>query len=98
MKTKYVLELCDTSGKHRPIARFHSDGPFMPVSVGERFDDTGWERLDGVGKIASPTSPFRFTVHSVKHMVFVEAETLTVKYCLNLCPFDGPSSPVWGDD
>ena len=98
METKYILELCDTSGQHKPIARFESSTPFTAVSVGERFDDIGWERLDGAGKIASPSSPKRYTVHSVKHLVIVEAGVLVVKYCLNLELFSGPGSPVWRDE
>ncbi|KXK49572.1 MULTISPECIES: hypothetical protein [Nitrosomonas] len=97
MGTKYVLELCDTSGQHKPIARFESNTPFTAASVGERFDDIGWERLDGGGKIASPSDPKRYTVHSIKHLVIVEEGALVVKYCLNLEPFSGPASPVWGE-
>lgn len=97
MKTQYVLELCDTSGQHKPVARFESDLPFMPVSVGERFDDIGWDRLDGVGKIATPAAPKYYTVHSVKHLVAVESGILVLRYCLNLAPFHGPRSPVWGN-
>ncbi|AEG00509.1 hypothetical protein [Methylomonas methanica] len=98
MKTQYILELCDTSGQHKPIARFESDLPFMPVAVGERFDDTGWDRLGGVGKIASPVLPKQYTVHSIKHLVCVESGVLVLRYCLNLEPFHGPSSPVWGNE
>ncbi|CAD85462.1 MULTISPECIES: hypothetical protein [Nitrosomonas] len=98
MRTKYILELFDTSEQHKPIARFESSTPFTAASVGERFDDIGWERLDGAGKIASPLSPKRYTVHSAKHLVIVEAGALVIKYCLNLEPFSGPSSPVWGDE
>ena len=97
MPTRYILEVCDTSGAHKPIATFESDAPFHAVAVGERFDDIGWHRLDGVGIIASPDRPKRYTVHSIKHLVYPTASGLTVKYCLNLSPFDGPSSPVWGD-
>jgi hypothetical protein len=53
--------------------------------------------LDGVGIIASPHRPRRYTVHSIKHLVYSTGPELIVKYCLNLSPFDGPSSPVWGD-
>jgi len=98
MKTKYILELCDTSGQHKPIAQFESASPFTAVAVGERFDDIGWERLDGVGRIASPSSPKRYTVHSIKHLVLVESEVLLVRYCLNLEPYTGPSSPVWANE
>lgn len=98
MTTKYILELCDTSGQHKSIARFESNSPFTAVRVGERFDDIGWDRLDGVGKIASPSSPKRYTVHSIKHLVSIECDVLVIRYCLNLEPFAGPSSPVWGNE
>lgn len=98
MRTEYILELCDTSAEHKPIARFQSSTPFMAVHAGDRFDDTGWERLDGVGVIASLEQPRRYTVHSVKHLILPSVDRLIVKYCLNLEPYTGPSSPVWGDD
>jgi len=98
MNTKYVLEVCDTAGEHKPVAKFESSSPFHAVSPGERFDDVGWDRLDNVGVIASPDAPKRYTVHSIKHVVYTQAGSLVVKYCLNLSPFEGPSSPVWGDD
>lgn len=98
MRTEYILELCDTSGEHKPIARFQASTPFIAVNVGDRFDDSGWERLDGIGVIASPEQPRRYTVHSVKHLILPSADRLIVKYCLNLEPYTGPSSPVWGDD
>lgn len=97
MPTRYLLDVCDTSGEHKPVASFESDTPFHAVAVGERFDDIGWNRLDSVGIIASPDHPRRYTVHSIKHLVYPTAQGLTVKYCLNLAPFDGPSSPVWGE-
>lgn len=97
MLTQYILEVCDTSGEHKPIATFESGTPFHAVAVGERFDDVGWLRLDGVGIVASLDRPKRYTVHSIKHIVYPTASGLTVKYCLNLSPFDGPSSPVWGN-
>ena len=98
MATKYILELCDTSGEHKPIARMESVTPFMAVNVGDRFDDMGWERLDGIGVIHSGENPKRYTVHSIKHLVFPSHNGITVKYCLNLEPYDGPSSSVWGND
>lgn len=96
MPTKYILELCDISGEHEPIARMESVTPFTAVNVGDRFDDVGWERLDGVGVIYSMEHPRRYTVHSIKHLVFPSESGLVVKYCLNLEPYSGPSSPVWG--
>ncbi len=98
MNTQYILELCDTSGKHSPIVRFESNSPFMTTNIGERFDDEGWNRSDDVGVIASPEKPRRYTVHSIKHIVVPNAGGLIVKYCLNLDPFNGPSSPVWKDN
>jgi len=41
----------------------------MPVSNGERFDDHGWNHLDGIGKIASDETPKRYTIDSVKHTI-----------------------------
>lgn len=98
MPTKYILELCDTSGLHKPIVSIESVSPFIAVNVGDRFDDAGWDRLDGVGVIYSANNPKRYTVHSIKHLVFPSIDGLIVKYCINLEPFSGPSSPVWGDD
>lgn len=96
--TKYILEVCDTSGLHKPVARFESDTPFMPVNIGDRFDDTGWAKLDGVSKIASPSEPKCYTVHSIKHLIISDGNTLLITYCLNLQSFTGPRSPVWSDD
>ncbi|WP_347985976.1 hypothetical protein [Methylomonas sp. AM2-LC] len=96
METLYILELCDTSGEHKPIARFNSSTPFIAVNIGDRFDDTGWDRLDGVGVIASSQLPKRYIVHSIKHLILSDSDKLIIKYCLNLQPFTGPSSPVWG--
>jgi hypothetical protein len=95
-RTEYRLVLLDTSGEHRPVAEFVSSQPFHPVHVGDRFDDIGWNRLDGVGVIASPREPIRYIVHSIKHLVVEKDGTLEVSYCLNLQPHHGPSSPVWG--
>jgi hypothetical protein len=92
------MELCDTSGEHKPVARFESSTPFISVNVGDRFDDTGWERLEGVGVIASTEKPKHYTVHSIKHLIIPNADRLIVKYCPNLEPFLGSSSPAWGND
>jgi hypothetical protein len=97
MPTKYVLLLCDTSGAHKPIARFVSDTPFHTVHIGDRFDDTGWNRLDGAGVLASRENPLRFTVHSIKHLIEETADGLLLSYCLNLEPFHGPPSPAWAE-
>ena len=96
MPTKYILELCDISGEHKPIACMESATPFTAVNIGDRFDDVGWDRLDGVGVISTMEHPRRYTVHSIKHLVFPSESGLVVKYCLNLEPYAGPSSPVWG--
>ena len=95
--TKYELYLCDVTGEHRPIAKFESNTPFMPVSVGERFDDHGWERLDGIGKIASEEKPIRYIVHSIKNTIVEKNKILFVQYWLNLHPYEGPRSPAWQD-
>lgn len=93
---EYRLELYDTSGRHRPIAVITAAGPFTPVSVGDRFDDEGWPRLDANDPPGAPTSPRRYTVHSVKHVVIQQGDRIVARYCLNLTPFDGERSPVWG--
>ena len=95
-KTEYRLVLLDTSGDPRPVAEFVSPQPFPPAHVGDRFDDIGWNRLDGIGVIASIKEPIRYTVHSIKHLVVEQGDTLVISYCLNLQPHRGPSSPVWG--
>ena len=69
----------------------------MAVNIGDRFDDTGWERLDGIGIIASPEQPRRYKVDSVKHLILPNEDWLIVKYCLNLEPYAGSSSPPWDD-
>lgn len=96
--TKYQLLLCDVGGEHKPVATFESDTPFMPVSVGERFDDHGWERLHGIGKIASEKIPIRYIVHSIKHTVIEAQGILWIQYWLNLQPYEGPRSPGWDAD
>jgi len=95
--TKYELFLFDTSGEHKPVAYFESNTPFIAVSVGERFDDHGWDRLDDVGKIGTPENPKRYTVHSIKHTIVSRDDVLHVQYWLNLEPFEGPASPTWDD-
>ena len=96
MPKKYELIICDISGEHKPIALFHSDKPFMPLSVGERFDDHGWDRLDGVGVIASPEKPIRYLVFACKHTVYEKDGTLTYQLSVDLQPYSGPRSPAWG--
>ena len=95
---EYRLELCDTSGAHRVIALITAASPFMAVSVGDRFDDEGWPRLDANDPPGTPANPRRYTVHSVKHVVTQEGDRIVARYCLNLTPFDGDRSPVWGAD
>lgn len=94
--TIYELYLCDVAGEHKPIVMFQSKTPFMPVSVGERFDDHGWNRI-GVGVVASESNPKRYTVHSIKHTVFDKEGVIYIQYWLNLEPYDGASSPAWGN-
>jgi RimJ/RimL family protein N-acetyltransferase len=93
---EYRLELCDTSAQHRPIAVIIAASPFVTVSVGDRFDDEGWPRLDASDPPGTPAIPRRYTVHSVKHVVTVEGDRIVARYCVNLTPFAGDRSPVWG--
>jgi hypothetical protein len=93
---EYRLELCDTSGGHRPVAVFTAASPFVAVSVGDRFDDEGWPRLDADDTPGTPASPRRYTVHSVKPVVIKDGDRIVARYCLNLTPFEGDRSPVWG--
>jgi hypothetical protein len=95
---EYRLELCDTSGAHRLIATITAASPFVAVSVGDRFDDEGWPRLDADDPPGTLANPRRYTVHSVKHVVMQEGDRVVARYCLNLTPFDGDRSPVWGAD
>jgi hypothetical protein len=97
MKTEYQLELYDTTCEPRPIARINSGGPFIAMNVGDHLDDTGWDRLDAVGRIASPENPIRYVVHSIKHQIEQHTDRLLLKYCLNLKPHKGARSPVWGE-
>lgn len=93
----YELVLCDISGEHKPVAVFQSERPFMPLHVGERFDDHGWVRLDGVGKIGSPEEPIRYLVFATKHVVFELDGKMIYQFCVDLQPYSGPRSPAWGD-
>lgn len=97
MPDVYELILCDISGAHEPIAVFRSERPFMSLNVGERFDDHGWDRLKGVGKIGTPTAPMRYLVFATKHLVFEEDGRLIYQFCVDLQPYSGPRSPAWGD-
>jgi hypothetical protein len=95
---EYRLELSDISGEHRPIAVFRAASPFLPVSIGERFDDEGWPRLQSNDAPGTPEAPRCYTVHSIKHVVTQGKDKIIARYCLNLKPFDGDRSPVWGQD
>ncbi|MEM9937872.1 MAG: hypothetical protein AAF768_03405 [Pseudomonadota bacterium] len=68
----------------------------MPLSVGERFDDHGWDRLDSVGRIAGPDSPIRYLVFAVKHCVFESEGQIVYQLAVDLQPYSGPRSPAWG--
>lgn len=95
MPTEYRLILCDTSKQHAPIAKFTSATPFHAVTVGDRFDDTGWDRLQGEEIRASESAPIRYTVHSIKHLIEQTPDGLIQTLCLNLAPHPGPASPAW---
>jgi hypothetical protein len=93
----YVLELCDTTGEHRPVAVMRASTPFPPVSVGDRFDDEGWTRVESADQPGTREQPRRYVVHSIKHVLIEESERFVARYCLNLTPHGGARSPVWGD-
>ena len=93
--TKYELFLCDITGDHKPIVKFESNTPFHSVVVGDRFDDHGWVRLDGAGKMASEDRPKKYIVHSIKHTVLHSNQNLMIQCWLNLKPHLGASSPAW---
>ncbi len=97
MKSEYQLFLCDTSGEHEPVASFISDTPFPAFHEGQRVDDHGWDRLRGVGKIASEQNPIRYTVHSLKTTILVENNCNIIQTWLNLEPYIGCRSPVFGN-
>ena len=59
----------------------------------ELYDTSGRHRPIAVITAASPR---RYTVHSVKHVVTQQGDRIVARYCLNLTPFDGERSPVWG--
>ena len=92
----YELVLCDISGEHKPVAVLRSKSPFMPLQVGERFDDHGWDRLDGVGPIGSSEQPIRYLVFATKHVVFERGGQMIYQLCVDLQPYSGPRSPAWG--
>ena len=96
--TLYELYIFDISAEHKPIVKFESKTPFMSLSVGERFDDHGWDRLDGVGVIASQSNPKRYVVHSIKNTVVENEGVLFIQVWLNLNPYNGPRSPVWANN
>lgn len=96
----YVLELCDTTSEHRPVAVMHAS---TPVSFDDRFDDEGWTRIGSSDRPGKREQPRRYVVHAVKH-ILTEESWLTeesgrfvARYCLNLTPHGGSRSPVWGD-
>jgi len=94
--TEYQLFACDISGQHEPVVSFVSSTPFPCLFVGQRFDDHGWDRLRGVGKIASEEKPVRYIVHSIKAIIFVENDVNYIQSWVNLEPFDGERSPAFG--
>ena len=87
--------MCDVSGEHQPIAKFDSQTPFNLFSVGDRFDDHGWDRLDDIEKVATAVDPKMYVIHSIKHSVFSEKDDLIIQCWLNLSPYKGDPSPVW---
>lgn len=97
MKSEYHLFLCDTSGAHEPVVSFVSKSPFPTLFVGQRVDDHGWNRLKGVGVLGSEKKPIRYTVHSLKSVIFVENEKNIIQNWVNLEPHSGERSPAFGN-
>ena len=97
MKSEYQLFVCDISGQHEPVASFVSDTPFPNLCIGQRFDDHGWQRLRGVGQLASEKKPIRYLVHSIKTTIFVENGINIIQLWVNLQPYYGNRSPVFSD-
>lgn len=94
MKTEYQLFVCDISGEHAPICVFISDTPFPNFVIGQRFDDHGWQRLDG-RVLASEEAPIRFTIHSIKQVIKVENGKNIMQTGLNLEQSKGNRSPAF---
>lgn len=97
MKSEYQLLVCDTSGEHEPVAVFVSDTPFPSLIIGQRFDDHGWDRLRGVGVIASEEEPIRYTIHSIKTTIFTEGQRNIIQTGVNLDSYSGDRSPAFGN-
>ncbi len=97
MKSQYELYICDTSGAHEPITMFISATPFPTLQPGQRFDDHGWDRLRGIGKLASEQDPIRYTVHSLKTTILVEGEVNIIQAWVNVEPYTGDRSPAFGN-
>lgn len=97
MKSEYQLFVCDISGQHEPLTSFVSETPFPTVFEGQRFDDHGWQRLRGVGKIGSEEKPVRYVIHSIKTTIFVENKVNVIQTWLNLKPYKGDRSPAFGN-
>lgn len=97
MKSEYQLFVCDISGQHEPVASFSSDTPFPYPAVGQRFDDDGWQRLRGVGQLASEEKPIRYLVHSIKTTIYVENGINIIQTWVNFEPFHGARSPAFGN-
>ena len=97
MKSEYQLFFCDISGAHEPVVSFKSESLFPTLFVGQRVDDHGWNRLRGVGVLGSEEKPIRYTVHSLKSVVFVEDGKNIIQSWVNLEPYLGERSPAFGN-
>jgi hypothetical protein len=82
---------------HGNVAVMRSSMRFPPVSVGDRFDDEGWSRIDSADPPGTREQPRRYVIHSVKHIITEESEHLVERYCLNLTPHGSSRSPVWDE-
>lgn len=98
MKSEYQLFFCDISGNHEPVTSFVADSPFPVFLIGQRVDDHGWNRLRGVGVIASEDNPIRYIVHSIKSVIFVEENKNIIQSWVNIAPYSGDRSPAFGNE
>ena len=97
VKSEYHLFFCDTAGAHEPVVSFVSETPFPTFLVGQRVDDHGWNRLREVGVLGSKDKPIRYTVHSLKSVVFVKDGINIIQSWVNLEPYHGKRLPAFGD-
>jgi len=98
MQSKYQLFVLDASEAQEPLAVFVSTQPFPALRTGDRFDDHGWDRLKGIGRIATPEAPIAYRVASVRHTVFVEDVSTIMQMWVQVRPLDIGLQSAGGQD